>query len=142
MTSLDDTIENLFNSQRIQNVIIEKEETDDITYSDEYKILSENITPETPVKELPPTTYILIKPTLEAIREQRREEYKKKFSQLESAISEQDKKISKLNETNAKLNESNAKLNETISKLNTKISMLQSDIHYPLIITELLKRSR
>ena len=135
MTSLDDTIENLFNSQRIQNVIIEKEETDDITYSDEYKILSENITPETPVKELPPATYILIKPTLEAIREQRREEYKKKFSQLESAISEQDKKISKLNETNAELN-------QTISKQNTKISMLQTDIHYPLIIRELLKRSR
>ncbi len=80
------------------------------------------------MKELPPTTYFLIKPTLEAIREQRREEYKKKFSQLESAISEQDKKISKLNETNA--------------ELHTKISMLQTDIHYPLIIRELLKRSR
>ena len=87
------------------------------------------------MKELPPTKYILIKPTLEAIREQRREEYKKKFSQLESAISEQDKKISKLNEKNVELNEKYAELNETIS-------MLQSDIHYPLIIREILKRSR
>lgn len=104
MTSLDDTIQNCFNSQRIQNVIIKKEETD-VFFIVNHSSLQ-----------------------LEAILEQRREDYKKKFSQLDSAIS--------------KLNETNAELNETISKQNEKISMLQSDIHYSLIIRELLKRSR